>query len=125
MAGFIAVVYNLWSVFTRLVSPEAHREAGTSRPMLLKVLGRVTTSGRKTVIHLVSNHAMAKGIAAALGSIHNFLRQLRTNAGKLEPDGLWPAILRAAFRHFLAQKRPLRQYLDGNQWLLPLNLPLP
>jgi hypothetical protein len=125
VAGFIAVVYNLWSVFTRLVSPEAHREAGTSRPMLLKVLGRVTTSGRKTVIHLVSNHAMAKGIASALGSIHNFLRLLRANAGKLEPDGLWPAILRAAFRHFLAQKRPLRQYLDGNQWLLPLNLPLP
>ena len=125
VAGFIAVVYNLWSVFTRLVSPEAHREAVTSRPMLLKVLGRVTTSGRKTVIHLVSNHARAKGIAAALGSIHNFLRQLRANAGKLEPDGLWPAILRAAFRHFLDQKRPLRQYLDGNQWLLPLNLPLP
>ena len=125
VAGLVAVAYNLWSIFTRLVSPNVHREAETSRPMLLNVLGRVTTSSRRTVLHLVSNHAMAKRIAAALGSIHDFLRQLRANAGKLEPDGLWTVILRAAFRYFLKQKRPPRQHLDGNQWLLPLNMPLP
>ena len=85
VARFVALLYNLWSIFTRLVSPQAHREAKTSRPALLNVIGRITRSGRTTVLHLVSNHALADRIAGALDSIHNYLRTLRATAGQLGP----------------------------------------
>ncbi len=117
---FVALLYNLWSIFTRLVSPEAHREAKTSRPALLNVIGRITRSGRTTVLHLVSNHALADRIAVARDSIHNYLRTLRATAGQLGPEGMWKAILRAAFRHFLCGKATCQPPLIGDQWLLPL-----
>ena len=119
VARLTALLYNLWTVFTRLVSPEAHREAGTSRPMLLGVLGRVTRSGRKTTIHLVSNHATGKRIAAALSSIHGFMRRLNATAGQLDELSRWSVILAAAFRHFLHGKTP-HPPLEKDQWLLPL-----
>jgi hypothetical protein len=31
------LVYNWWSLFTRLADPEHHREALTSRPLLLSL----------------------------------------------------------------------------------------
>ena len=120
VARFVALLYNLWSIFTRLVSPQAHREAKTSRPALLNVIGRIARSGRTTVLHLVSNHALADRIAGALDSIHNYLRTLRATAGQLGPGGMWEAILRAAFRHFLGGKATHPPPLVGNQWLLPL-----
>jgi hypothetical protein len=42
MARFIPVVYNWWSLFVRLVDRERHREAVTSRPMLLGGVARQT-----------------------------------------------------------------------------------
>lgn len=119
VARLTALLYNLWTVFTRLVSPEAHREAETSRPMLLGVLGRVTKSGRKTTIHLVSNHAAGERIAAALSSVHAFMRRLNATAGQLDGLKRWTIILAAAFRHFLHGNTP-HPPLDGEQWLLPL-----
>lgn len=104
----------------RLASPDVHREAKTSRPMLLNVLGRAARSGRETVLHLVSTHSMAPLIARALDSIHNYLRALRATAEQLGPGGMWEAILRAAFRHFLGGKPARPPPLVGNQWMLPL-----
>ena len=120
VARFTALVYGLWSVFMRLASPDVHREAKTSRPMLLNVLGRAARSGRETVLHLVSTHSMAPLIARALDSIHNYLRALRATAEQLGPGGMWEAILRAAFRHFLGGKSARPPPLVGNQWMLPL-----
>ena len=124
VARFTALLYGLWSVFMRLASPDVHREAKTSRPMLLNVLGRAARSGRETVLHLVSTHSMAPLIARALDSIHNYLRALRATAEQLGPGGMWEAILRAAFRHFLGGKPARPPPLVGNQWMLPL-LPAP
>jgi len=88
--------------------------------MLLNVLGRAARSGRETVLHLVSTHSMAPLIARALDSIHNYLRALRATAEQLGPGGMWEAILRAAFRHFLGGKPARPPPLVGNQWMLPL-----
>jgi hypothetical protein len=40
MARTIALVYNWWSLFTRLAIPEKHAEAITSRPLLLNAVGK-------------------------------------------------------------------------------------
>jgi hypothetical protein len=37
LAGTVVLVYNWWSLFTRLADPEHHREALTSRPLLLSL----------------------------------------------------------------------------------------
>ena len=58
---FTAVVYNLWSLYTLLASPDAHREAKTSRPLLLHILGRITRSARQTTVHLVSTRRHREG----------------------------------------------------------------
>ena len=49
-ARIIALVYNWWSLFTRLADPKKHREAITSRPLLLYGVGRKTTHAGQTKI---------------------------------------------------------------------------
>ena len=40
MTLFVALVYNWWSLFTRLSAPNKRIEAITSRPLLLHAIGR-------------------------------------------------------------------------------------
>ena len=42
MARLIALIYNWWSLFVRLADPDHHREAITSRPLLLHGIARQT-----------------------------------------------------------------------------------
>ena len=42
LARSVALIYNWWSLFVRLADPEHHREAITSRPLLLTALARRT-----------------------------------------------------------------------------------
>ena len=51
MARLIAIVANWWNVFCRLADPTAHREAITSRPAYMGIMGRIVESGRKRIIH--------------------------------------------------------------------------
>ena len=101
VARRVAVVYNLWSLYVRLGSPEAHREAKTSRPVLLRILGRLVHSGRQTTLHLVSGHARADRIEAFLTGIHKFFEALKANVEQLGPRGVWKRILAVALRHCL------------------------
>jgi len=39
MAGAVALVFNWWNLFVRLADPDRHREAITSRPLLLQAVG--------------------------------------------------------------------------------------
>ena len=57
MARLIAIVANWWNVFRRLADPTAHREAITSRPAYMSIMGRIVESGRRRTIHLTSTHA--------------------------------------------------------------------
>ena len=46
LAGMVALIYNWWSLFVRLADPEHHREAITSRPLLLSAIARKTRARR-------------------------------------------------------------------------------
>ena len=46
LARIVALIYNWWSLFTRLAIPNRHTEATTSRPLLLHGIGRQTTHRR-------------------------------------------------------------------------------
>ena len=56
-ARAVALVYNWWSLFVRLASPEVRREAITSRPWLMSSIGRRTEHAGQTTITLTGLHA--------------------------------------------------------------------
>ena len=55
-ARAVALIYNWWSLFVRLASPEARREAITSRPWLMSSIGRRTEHAGQTTITLTGLH---------------------------------------------------------------------
>jgi hypothetical protein len=59
LARTIAMIYNWWSLFTRLAIPNRHTEAITSRPLLLKGVARQTTHSNQTMLTITSMHAQA------------------------------------------------------------------
>ena len=53
----MALIYNWWSLFVRLASPAARREATTSRPWLMSSVERRTEHAGQTTITLTGLHA--------------------------------------------------------------------
>ena len=57
-ARAVALIYNRWSLFVRLASPAARREATTSRPWLMSSVERRTEHACQTTITLTGLHAL-------------------------------------------------------------------
>ena len=55
MARSNALVFNWWSLYTRLALPGKHTEATTSRPMLVYGLGKKTRHSQQTTLTVTSN----------------------------------------------------------------------
>ncbi len=92
-ARLVALFYNWWNIFVRLAEPHWHREAITSRPLLLHAIA--------------SSHAKSVPAAKALRAVAMFLRALVKTAEQLTASQRWAAILARAFQAFL-NGRPLR-----------------
>ena len=60
MARHTALIYNWGSLYVRLVIPEKHSEAVTSRPLLLYAAAQQTSHGRQTPLTLTRMHAHTK-----------------------------------------------------------------
>ena len=101
MARTIALVYNWWSMFTRLAIPEKHAEAITSRPLLLNAVGKQTTHSGQTTVTVTSMHAKAPQMRSALQAISSFLATVRKAAEQLTDPQRWLLILSQVFRVFL------------------------
>ena len=89
MARFVALVFNWWTLFVRLADPDRHREAITSRPLLLTAIGRRTTHAGQTTIRVGSTHAKHAWVRGALTRIGAFLEALRSSAEQLTPLERW------------------------------------
>ena len=74
MARLIALVYNWWSLFVRLLDRQRHREAVASRPMLLGGVARQTKHAGQNRLHLNQSHAGADKIKEKLTKANQFLR---------------------------------------------------
>ncbi len=106
-ARLVALFYDWWNIFVRLAEPDWHREAITSRPLLLHAIAERVRHARQTTIKIASTHAQAVPAAKALRAVAAFLRGLVQNAEQLAELQRWREILARAFRAFLAS-RPLR-----------------
>jgi hypothetical protein len=111
MARLIALVYNWWSLFVRLVDRQRHREAVTSRPMLLGGVARQTKHAGQNRLHLNLSHAQADKIKEKLTTASLFLRGILATAEQLSSAERWRRILAKIFE----------KYLDGR----PLDGPVP
>ncbi len=114
MARLIALVYDWWSLFARLADPDHHREAITSRPLLLHGVARQTRHAGQTRLTVTSGHGRRQHVVRALTRISKFSQSLRQTAEQLTMDQRWRRILAEA----------LRKYLHGRQrgqppWLPP------
>lgn len=101
MARIVALIFNWWSLFTRMASGRKHGEAITTRPLFLAGIGRRTKSGRQDFLSLSSLHAKARKLAQSLASISAWLRAFQDSAEQLNYGARWAAILRWIFRFFL------------------------
>jgi DDE family transposase len=112
LAAIVALIYNWWSLFVRLADPEHHREAITSRPLLLSAIARRTQHAGQITLSISSPHGMRDKARRAYVWIAGFLAEVRQNAEQLDPLAKWYRILSEALRHFL----------KGRQLLPPIRL---
>jgi hypothetical protein len=101
LAGMVALVYNWWSLFARLADPEHHREAITTRPLLLSAIAQRTQHAGQVTLTISSTHGLRDKARVAYVRIAGFLAELRQNAEQLDPLTKWYRILSEALRHFL------------------------
>ena len=79
-ARAVALIYNWWSLFVRLANPEARREAITSRPWLMSLVGRRTEHAGQTTITLTGLHAEFAKARAALTRVSAMLHDWAVRA---------------------------------------------
>ena len=101
MSRMIALIYNWWSLFVRLINQDGHWEAPTSRPLLLTSVGRLTHSGRQKTMVLTSQHAKAEQLQEALTGIQAFFKTLKANAPQLTILQRWTLLLEKAVEKLL------------------------
>ena len=106
MARLIALVYDWWSLFARLADPDHHREAITSRPLLLHGVARRTRHAGQTRLTVTSCHGRRRHVVRALGRIAKFFRDLRQTAEQLTIEEKWLRILAEALRKYLHGRKP-------------------
>jgi hypothetical protein len=107
VSRLIALVYNWWSLYARLVNPDKHHEAVTSRPLMLQSIGRKTTHAGQTTVTITSTHAKAPVIQAAMQELTRFFKELTNSAEQLDVSGRIKLIAQRAFSKLLASLPPL------------------
>ena len=101
IARLVALVSTWWNLLVRQISPLAHRGGHVSRPLLLHGIARKTVHGRKTTINLISHHAKAPEIIAAITAVADRRATRARASAKPLAEGVtanrWDAIVKAIF----------------------------
>lgn len=113
VSRMVALVYNWWTLFSRLAQPHKHSEAITSRPLLLHGVARQTRHAGQTTITITSNHARSGMVQTVLRALTGFLNQLRDAAEQSQVGTRMVMITKQAFRYFLDRTIPLLSLLPA------------
>src|SRR5712675_2387946 len=105
MARTVALIFNWWNLFVRLADPDHHREAITSRPLLLQAIGRQTSHAGRTTVTITSSHCEHARAREALTRIARFFAQLRKTAEQLTALQRWYRILSQALKKFMRGRK--------------------
>lgn len=105
MARMIALIYNWWTLFVRLIEPATHLEAITSRPLLLHAVGKQIQHAGQKIIQVSSSHGKFKQVQSALCHLSAFFKTLKPSAEQLSVKERMRRVLHRAFKKFIV---PLR-----------------
>ena len=100
MARMVALIFNWWSIFTRMATGARHGEAITTRPELLQGVARQTTHANQKRITISSMHARAMQFANKLAGFSEWLKKTAKCAEQLSNLARWSRILRGIYRDF-------------------------
>ena len=98
MARIVALIFNWWSIYTRMATGPTHGEAITTRPLLQQGVARQTTHANRIHLTVASVHAKAKKVANLLTNISRWLGQFLNTAEQLSGLARWHMILSRIFR---------------------------
>jgi len=101
MARIVALAYNWWNIYVRLVNPDRHMEAITSRPLFLHAIARKTRHAGRITLKLSTPHGDALWAAEALAKAAAFFNDLKKTAEQLTREEKWYRILSHALRKWL------------------------
>lgn len=107
VSRLVALVYNWWSLFARLVNPDQHHEAITSRPLMLQAIGRKTTHAGQTIVTVTSTHAKGTVVQTAMRELARFFKELKQTAEQLTLSERVCLIARRAFIKLLTSLPPI------------------
>lgn len=96
-ARLIALVYNWWSLYTRLIDPQQHHEAITSRPRLLGGVARQQHHAGQRHLAVRLLHGEATVLRTQIERAVKFLQTLLATAEQLDLAERWRRILRHIF----------------------------
>ena len=106
ISRLVALVYNWWSLYTRLLNPVKRHEAITSRPLMLESVGRKTSHAGQTTVTITSSHAKATVIQAAMRELTAFFKDLTHTAEQLGIAEKITLIAKRAYRKMLPVLNP-------------------
>ena len=100
MARLIALIYNWWSLFTKLVDEQIAREAITSRPMFLLHIAKMSTHQSVRTLVIFCAHVQAKQIQEKLEAAARRLKEwAMLTAEQLKARSLWKRIIEHILVH--------------------------
>ena len=100
MARFIALIYNWWSIYVKLVDEAIAREAITSRPLFLLHSAKVSTHQSIRTLVVFCAHAQAEEIQRKLEQAAGRLKEwARLTAEQLNMKSVWARIISHILTH--------------------------
>jgi Transposase DDE domain len=85
----VTLIYNWWSLFVRLGSPQARLEVITSRPFLFSAVARRTAHGGAQHLTISLQHTRADKAKILLTKIHGLLVRFQRAAEQFKSQSVW------------------------------------
>lgn len=94
-ASAVALIYNWWSLFTRLAKPNARLEAITSRPFLLSGVGRKTEHAGQQHLKITPMHGQNHKARQMLTRMSALLQDWKKTAEQFDSPTVWQRVCQA------------------------------
>jgi hypothetical protein len=91
-ARTVALVYNWWSLYARLIQPGKRMEAITSRPLLLSGIAEQTRHSRQKRITITPVHGRSAAMKDRLVKVSERLQEWKRTAEQLEAISVWSCV---------------------------------
>lgn len=104
-AQAVALIYNGWNLYLRMIEPRKHLEAITARPLLMTAVARVSEHANQRLIRITPLHAFASQAIERLQTVSAKLKEFRRTAEQLANTTPWQLICQHIRAMLLALNR--------------------